>query len=177
VKLTGEEWQEWELDRLRTDNGRLANRVKELETKEEETLRLYEVDMDTRNKRIQELEERVAELRGGAVVAQGVMAEIRGITAERATWEVEAIRIRDKYMPIVEAAKNELRAAQKGLTSGCGCPIGVCLNPDKVGGIEPVCWAQWALTRAIVMAGTNALDKMKTDSMHPRRFTRVTIKS
>jgi hypothetical protein len=108
-----------------------------------------------------------AEARGE--LASDVMGQIRSITAGRAEWEVEALRVKQKWEAIVNAARHELRLAQKGLTSGCGCPVGQCLGlpaNDRM----MACWKQWALSAAMVQSCNNHMDALRTLAVHPARI-------
>ncbi len=78
----------------------------------------------------------------------------------------------DKYRKRLTAAISELRLAQKGLTSGCGCPIGVCLKPKDPLGAQ--CWKQWAGLSVLRDAANQQIDAMMRAGNHPRRMTEIT---
>lgn len=126
---------------------------------EAENLRLRE--------QVHELQEALACANARAEVADDVMAQIRSITATQSTWEVQSLLIKQKWEGLLQAARHELRMAQKGLTSGCGCPVGQCLGATR----GAACWKQWALSSAMVQACNTHMDALRTDSVHPRRFT------
>lgn len=118
---------------------------------------------------IEQLKEELAELRGRAALADDVMAQIRKITATQATWEVQSLQIKQKWEGLLQAARHEMRLAQKGLTSGCGCPIGVCLGipaNDRM----MACWKQWALSSAMVQSCNTHMDTLRTHAVHPARI-------
>lgn len=77
--------------------------------------------------------------------------------------ELEKIQ---KHRARAEAAINELRLAQKGLTSGCGCPIGTCLKPRA----GQACWIEWAGLNVFRQAASQKIDEMVRAANHPRRL-------
>lgn len=86
-----------------------------------------------------------------------------------AVWELQGLKTKEAYEKPFEKLKQELRLAQRGLTSGCGCPIGQCLNhANSVMAGE--CWLQWAASKALADWLTRSMDKMWSDGNHPRRF-------
>lgn len=122
---------------------------------------------------IEELEARLADEKR---LSQGLtiqMAEMRGIVQHqqqeiRGYIEQDIVagkKWRDKF----EAAAVELRLRQKtGLTSGCTCPIGVCLGGRSTA-LEGACWVAWAEGWVLKRTGEIKIDELRTQASHPAR--------
>lgn len=75
-----------------------------------------------------------------------------------------------KYKTRLEAATQELRLITKArLTSGCGCPIGTCLN-YKNSILEGACWVQWAEAYVMKRQGELQIDAIRSQANHPARI-------
>jgi hypothetical protein len=73
---------------------------------------------------------------------------------------------RDKF----EAAAVEVRLLRKtGLSSGCSCPIGVCLGAGKSTALGGACWVQWAEGFVLKRRGELIIDELRTQASHPAR--------
>jgi hypothetical protein len=73
---------------------------------------------------------------------------------------------RDKF----EATATELRLLQKtGLSSGCGCPIGVCLGGARSTALGGGCWVLWAEGFVMKRRGEVIIDELRTQASHPAR--------
>lgn len=72
-----------------------------------------------------------------------------------------------KYRGKISALELELQLAQKGLTSGCGCPIGQCVRKK---GDTGSCWLQWAESHLARRIADIRIGELQRFSVHPGRF-------
>lgn len=93
----------------------------------------------------------------------GLVAELQD---KLMTMEMEQHAKLQKWRKRAEAAINELRLAQRGLTSGCGCPVGTCLKPRA----GQACWIEWAGLNVFRQAASQKIDEMVRAANHPRRL-------
>lgn len=88
------------------------------------------------------------------------------LTATQMHEQTVATKFRDK----IEALQSEVLLAQKGLTSGCGCPIGKCIRRN---GDTGSCWLQWAEGHLLKRMGSQRVDEVMRRGHHPGRFHQV----
>lgn len=72
-----------------------------------------------------------------------------------------------KYRAQISALKLELSLAQKGLTSGCGCPIGKCARQGSDTGS---CWLLWAESHVSKRLAEIRIGELQRAATHPSRF-------
>lgn len=115
-------------------------------------------------------DERIAELEHDLAILNALAREIRSALGEKAKWEVEAIRIADKWRTRNQQLAQELQLAQVGLTSGCGCPIGEC---QQRGADQGQCWMLWAEAHVLKRMANMRIGDLQNASHHPSRFAKV----
>lgn len=109
---------------------------------------------------IQDLEARA---RAARTVIDALQLEIRGYIEQD-------VIAGGKYKSRLEAATQELRLITKaGLTSGCGCPIGKCLNYGS-SVLAGACWFQWAEAHVLKRRAEIRLDEIYSQANHPARI-------
>lgn len=92
---------------------------------------------------------------------------VRQLQHEITGYQMGSQDLASKWRGKVQAIENELKFAQRGLTSGCGCPIGKCLKRGADGGS---CWLQWAEGHLLKRMGSQRIDEVMRAGNHPRRF-------
>lgn len=128
-----------------------------------EELEVMRHQMEAKVERIQDLEHDIATLRGFA-------SQLREAIGEKAKWETESIRIRDKWRTRNHQLAQELQLAQVGLTSGCGCPIGEC---QQRGADQGQCWMLWAEAHVLKRMANMRIGDLQNASHHPTRFAKI----
>jgi len=109
--------------------------------------------------------DRIAALEFDLTVARAIANDLQ---AKLTAAMMHEDSIASKFRKKIQALDNELMLAQRGLSSGCGCPIGVCVRKK---GDSAVCWLQWAEGHLLRRAGDIRIDLLTRQSVHPKRFS------
>lgn len=100
-------------------------------------------------------------------IAKGIIDNMQ----ERLTaTQMHEQKIAEKFRGKVAALESELKLAQRGLSSGCGCPIGECVRKT---GDTGSCWVQWAEFFVVRRTASQQMDEMVRHAHHPGRFREV----
>ena len=104
-------------------------------------------------------------LTDNVILRRSLQATEARLMGEMLGRQEDATKRRDREAALAQ----ELRAAHKGVKTGCVCPAGKCLKLNEDGSM---CWAEWAGLKAVRDAAQAEIDKMMRASDHPRRYVR-----
>lgn len=93
--------------------------------------------------------------------------ETRRLRGELAAWERRGQEVAEKWRKRNQQLAIELQAAQVGITSGCGCPIGEC---QQRGADQGSCWMQWAEAHVLARMANMRIGDLQRHGNHPSRF-------